>query len=351
MARRRRLVAPDQSELDKIDEGFAAKPPLGNSVTPPIAQGAGEAAALAGMANVTDRAAAARDATQAQNWREAEEAGHAVQAIPISQIDADYLRRDRVVDDQEEMEELVASVQSQGLRSPIEVVATDEGFGLISGHRRLKAFRNLAVSDDRFQQIPAFVRSHDTSADAYLSMVEENEVRANLTHYERGRIAVLAAQHGVFPSVADAVARLFGNASKSKRSKVRSFASVHEALGDLLKFPTDLSEKAGLQLAAALRDGAQKALRQVLAASSYGTADDEWKALEAALGQLGAATKDPSKGGRPSEVTKLPPVELEGGGKLVGQVSPTGLKIDVKGRAVDAATLEMILADIQNRLG
>ena len=47
MAKRRRLIAPDQNELDKIDEGFAAKPPLGRGVSPPIAQVASEAATLA----------------------------------------------------------------------------------------------------------------------------------------------------------------------------------------------------------------------------------------------------------------------------------------------------------------
>ncbi|WP_311199555.1 hypothetical protein [Phaeobacter inhibens] len=48
---------------------------------------------------------------------------------------------------------------------------------------------------------------------------------------------------------------LFGAASKAKRSKVRSFAAVHEGLGDLLRYPNALSEKAGLKLAAALRSG------------------------------------------------------------------------------------------------
>lgn len=51
-------------------------------------------------------------------------------------------------------------------------------------------------------------------------MVEENEVRANLSHYERGRIAVLAAEQGHFTHVEEAVARLSGAASKAKRSKI-----------------------------------------------------------------------------------------------------------------------------------
>ena len=33
MAKRRRLVAPDKSDLEKLDESFAAKPPLGQGTT------------------------------------------------------------------------------------------------------------------------------------------------------------------------------------------------------------------------------------------------------------------------------------------------------------------------------
>ena len=56
MAKRRRLTAPDATALQEMEEGFAAKPQSNpfetNSLTPPIAQVAAEAAALSGMAAV-----------------------------------------------------------------------------------------------------------------------------------------------------------------------------------------------------------------------------------------------------------------------------------------------------------
>ncbi|GAA6209929.1 ParB N-terminal domain-containing protein [Cognatishimia sp. WU-CL00825] len=350
MARRRRLVAPDQSELEKLDEGFAAKPPLGQSMTPPIAQVAGEAAVLAGMANVTDRVAAAKDAADAKDWRAAYQDGRVVQQISVDDIELNFLSRDRVFNDVEERKELIGSIMTHGLRTPIEVTPTKDGYGLISGNRRLTVFRMLALKDPEFSKIPAFVRTHKDRAQAYLSMVEENEIRANLSHYERGRISVLATQQGVYGSVSEAVNHLFGQASKAKRSKVRSFAAVHEALGDLLGFPLDLTERTGLRIAAALRSGGQAKLRSALAGFDPKSAAQELKRLETALSALENTEKDPTRGGRPSEVTKLPKVTLPGGGDLRAQVSAQGLKIDVKGREVSSETAREILAKIAKML-
>lgn len=349
MAKRRRLAAPDAAALKEMEHGFAAKPLDTNPVTPPIAQVAGEAAALAGMATVTDRAEAARDKADATSYRQASEAGLMAELIGLEQIDADYIRRDRIVEDPEALAELIVSIREHGLRNPIEVAHTDGGYGLISGYRRLRAFQELAAQASGFESIPAFVRGAEAGADAYVRMVEENEVRANLSHYERGRIAVLSVGQGIFPTVEAAVDALFAAASKSKRSKVRSFAVVHEALGDLLRFPTMLSEKAGLKLAAAVRDGAQAGLRAALATADPQDGAAEWKLLEAALAQEPAA-RDPAKGGRPVEVSRLAPVTVQGGGQLRAQVSGDGLRIELKGRAVDSDVAERILQQVARML-
>lgn len=75
MAKRRRLIAPDASELQELEEGFATKPSANpfetKSAVPPIAQVAAEAASLNSMAGVTDRVALARDQGDAARWREA----------------------------------------------------------------------------------------------------------------------------------------------------------------------------------------------------------------------------------------------------------------------------------------
>lgn len=103
---------------------------------------------------------------------------------------------------------------------------------------------------------------------AFAAMIEENEIRSSLSHFERGRIAVIAAQQGAFANVEASVEALFQQASKAKRSKIRSFALIFEELGDMLAFPEALREKDGLRLATGLRDGAERALREALAAET-----------------------------------------------------------------------------------
>lgn len=349
MAKRRRLVVPDKSELDKIDESFAAKPPLGQSVTPPIAQVAAESASLSGMAAIGDRVAMARDTADAERWRTLDGSGMGVQLVALEEIDAEYLRRDRLIEDEDAQAELINSIRSHGLRSPIELVETATGFGLISGQRRLRAFQMLLATDQSFLRIPAFVRSHETSASAYVSMIEENEVRANLTHYERGRIAVLAAQQGVFASVEAAVDVLFETASKSKRSKIRSFATVHEAFGDLLRFPTEISERLGLRVAAAIRNGGQEAIRQGLDRADATSASAEAKVLEAGI-VTSPRVEAPAKGGRPTEVEHLPIRLLQGGGTLSARVSKQRLVLELRGLDVDVTSAEDVLNALQEYL-
>lgn len=349
MAKRRRLVAPDQSELEKIDQSFAAKPPLSGPGTPPIAQVAAESATLAGLSGVGDRVAMAQDSSDAAKWRELEARGQAVHLIDLASIEAEYLRRDRLTEDPEAMEELIASIKSHGLRTPIEVVQTEEGFGLVSGQRRFKAFLALSASDSAFVSIPAFLRDHTSSESAYVSMVEENEVRANLTHYERGRIAVLAAQQGVFDTTQAAVDTLFQSASKAKRSKIRSFALVHEALGDLLQYPTDMSEKVGLRVAQALKQGLQPQLRAELGRARSASLSEEVQLLENAC-KSPALQPSPSKGGRPREVEHLTPRALQHGGTLTARVSNQRLVLEIRGRELGVDDAEAVLNALEEYL-
>ncbi|WP_170336497.1 ParB/RepB/Spo0J family partition protein [Ruegeria arenilitoris] len=354
MAKRRRLTAPDTAELEQLEAGFAAKPSISpfetKSSTPPIAQVAAEAATLNGMTAVTDRLALAQDQGDAARWRDAQDAGLVAERLPLDQIDGDFIRRDRMVEDEEAMAELLESLRVHGLRTPIEVTRDGDSYGLISGFRRLNAFRRLAETDQRFAEIPAFVRDAGSGQGAYVSMVEENELRSNLSPYERGRIAVLAVGQGVFASTEAAVDVLFAAASKAKRSKVRSFAMVHEALGDLLQHPVALSEKSGLKLAAALRDGAQTKLRQALAEAGELDQRSEWALLDAAMKTTPTQTKDKARGGRPQQVQHLPPVTLSSGGDIVAEVSAGELRIRVRGKVVSATDAQDVMEQLAEYL-
>lgn len=354
MARRRRLTAPDANALNAIEDGFAAKPLETKSMVPPIAQVAGESAALAAMEQVTDRAALAQAEADAEKYNNAMSAGLVAEHISLAEIDESHIRRDRMDVGAEEMEELEASLRANGLRTPIEVVKTDDGYGLISGFRRLKAFRKLALESPYFEKIAAFVRPGSASADAYVNMVEENEIRADLTPYERGRIAVLAVGQGAFADVAAAVDALFASVSKAKRSKVRSFALIHERLGDLLQFPAGLSERNGLKLATGLRSGDSEDLRRVLARQEPVDAKTEWAGIEAWLNAQEVPQKDVSKGGRPSEVRKLPRRDLGAGGTLDVRLSADAARFEVKGAVLtedQAGQVADFIADLFAREG
>lgn len=354
MAKRRRLAVPNTAELEELEVGFAAKPSLnpfeGSSSTPPIAQVAAEAASLSGMTTVTDRVELAKDQSDAARWRDAQDAGLVAEILPLELIDAEYIRRDRMVEDEEAMAELLESLRSNGLRTPIEVTRVGDGFGLISGFRRLDAFRRLSKTDDRFATIPAFVRDAGSGQGAYVSMVEENELRLNLSPYERGRIAVLAVGQGIFESTEAAVDVLFATASKAKRSKVRSFAMIHEALGDLLQHPVAISEKAGLKLASALRGGAQSKLRQALAEAEVIDPKTEWDALEGAMNSSPSPTAEKARGGRPQLVKLLTPVKLAGGGAVQAELSPDEVRIRVRLRGVSEEVAQELVEQIARQL-
>lgn len=361
MARRRRVEGPSVAELEELEAGFAAKPSGNLFAIPPIAQVAAEAAAAAEPLPAEVRAGQARDRLDAEELREAREAGRLIVEIPVAEIVAEELTRDRMAMDRGELEELKLSIAQSGLRLPIEVFelaepGEGERYGLISGLRRLTAVREIGGPE---ATIAALVRSPQDAGAAFVSMVEENEVRSNLSHYERGRIAVLAAGQGHFADLEEAVARLFGAASKAKRSKIRSFALVHEELGDMLSFPEELTEKGGLRLANALRLGFEADLRSALAAGPVVDGPGEWEAVlpvvEAAeASQTGEPTR---RGGRPRK--EGPPrrsllqgdvYELPNGIRLRGDSDARGYFIRFEGERVDPEMVRTVLGEVYRML-
>ncbi|MBM2578007.1 ParB N-terminal domain-containing protein [Jannaschia sp. Os4] len=292
MARRRKLEAPSAEDLAKLDAetaagGFAAKPRMA-----PIAQVAAEAASLGSAETPEQEAARVRDRRDAEAWRRAEAEGWLVRDLPLEAIRTDGMTRDRMRLDPEGMEELRGSIRENGLRLPIEVTERDGGqYDLVSGLRRLTATRDVAGQG---ATIRAFVRPARSRPEALVAMVEENEMRADLSSYERGRIAATAVRDGAFPDLEAATNALFAQASKAKRSKVRSFALVHEELGDLLTFPQELSERQCLRLAKAIKARQGPALRQALGTGMGTDAEAEWGVLAPVL----AAVLPPEDGAR-----------------------------------------------------
>jgi len=187
----------------------------------------------------------------------AREEGRLAVRLPLEAIEPGHFARDRIAADDEEMEALKASIAAHGQRMPIDVMAEGDRYALISGWRRLTAVTALRAEtgEERFASVLAVVRSPVDAGEAYVAMVEENEIRVGLSYYERARIAALAAERGAFESAEAAVDALYASGSKAKRSKIRAFLGIHEALGEGLRFPQGMSERTGLAVAAGLKAG------------------------------------------------------------------------------------------------
>ena len=264
---RKRLSPPQDTYLAPLEtkglsSPFAARPPA------PIAQIAGDSAVVAALREVTEELQAAR----------AE--GRLVQRLSLAAIEADHLVRDRIADNPEEMRALQASIRARGQQTPVEVVDLGDGrYGLISGWRRLQALTALRreTGDERFDTVQALLRRPDSASAAYLAMVEENEIRVGLGHYERARIAARAVEQGVYPGLKAALNHLYQNVSRAKRSKIGSFVTVYQALDGSLCFPAALPERLGLALAQALEADACLAdrLKAGLAKAAPVTAAEE----------------------------------------------------------------------------
>lgn len=280
MAKRKRLT-PAQSQPNTSPAPAPESKsmfPLGVARhAPPIAQVAGDASSVAALQQL------------ATELRSARENGRLVQALPLAVVDAGYLVRDRMIADEDELSVLMKSLQARGQQTPIEVVEISAGrYGLISGWRRLTAIRRLHEAEGegaRFATVQALLRRPETASDAYLAMVEENEIRVGLSYYERARIAARAAEQGVFADQAAALQGLFGSASRAKRSKIGSFLRLYAELDDHLRFPSAISERLGLALVRALaaEPGFAVRLTDRLRKTVPETATDEVAALERAL--------------------------------------------------------------------
>jgi ParB family chromosome partitioning protein len=345
MAKRRKLEAPSAEELSRIEAELTPR-----RSAAPIAAVAADSAGAHDPRDAEARIAAAKDRADAERLREAEGRGLVLEELPLELIDADALVRDRVVLDAEEMEELKASIARNGLRLPIEVFAQDGRYGLLSGYRRLKAVRELKAltGDARYDRIKSVLREPEALGGTFAAMVEENEIRASLSHYERGRIAVIAAQQGSFANVEAAVEALFPMASKAKRSKIRSFALIFEELGDMLSFPDFLREKEGLAVATALRGGGGPRLREALAEIVPERPEEEQAQLAEALAALEPPPPGRRRGGRPRKTGRA--VSLASGVVLTPEQGPEGWTIRIQGDRVDRELVQVLLAELERLL-
>ena len=310
MAKRKRLTPARMTEAPAPEvKSMPSRPAL--STRPPIADVAHDAAASAALSEVAQELSTARTE------------GRLIQKVPLSSIDPQFLVRDRVVMDDEDMAALVASLTARGQQTPIEVSDLGGGrYGLISGFRRYTALCEISAKAPDIDTVLAVVRAPKEAAEAYEAMVEENEVRVDLSFYERGRIVARAKDTGAYRTDALALSKLFAHVPRARRSKIGSFVSLVRALDDDLRFPAALSEKLGLALAKQMGSdpGFVERVKAALSVTPAATADEE-------VTMLAGLLRGPAAGARKGAVSSAR-LELSSG--LILTQMPSG-KMEITG--------------------
>ena len=326
MARRR--LAPLDPAAGAGTDLLDRPAPLRLSPSAPIARVAAEAASTAALEDLAASVARARDT------------GRLVLDLDLDIISPDHLARDRIPAEDAEMATLRESIRAHGQRTPIEVTPLTGGlpYGLISGWRRLEALRALhaETGEARFATAQALVRRPETAQDAYVTMVDENEIRVGLSHYERARVAARATERGVFESEKAALLALFPTASRPKRSRIRAFLEIYHTLDDALRFPAHLPERLGLKLVEMVRGGEGGRIAAAIAAADPGSPEAELTILQGLVAPTPAVAK-------PADRTEiLPGVTLEA--RLRGRT----LTLKFTGEEVTPALHDKILGLLRN---
>ncbi len=336
MAKRRRLTPPQPDYLEA--RGPSAP---GGIMPPPIAQVVAESAEAATLRELADTVATAR----------AE--GRLLQALPLDRIDADYLVRDRVALDEDDLGALVESLRARGQQTAIEVVALDgERYGLISGWRRLCALRKLfgQTGEARFGTVLARITRPESAGDAYLAMVEENEIRVGLSYYERARIVVKAVEAGVFPHDREALSMLYGAATRSRRSKIKSFIPLVRSLDSQLRFPAEIGERLGLEVSRRMASdpGFAESLSGTLLQTGAQDATAEQTALKKALTGAFVTKPEPRRTRRTTPETPSAPAP-GGEADIALEFLPNEQVIRLKGAGVTDALHKALQDWLQTR--
>lgn len=252
MSRKRRMFDIDVPSVAEVPEGKIPDGVLKRRS--PMAAAISETAE-----HVRDRAEA-EQAIRQENDRLAFELvrlrreGLVVERLPLADIHADKLIRDRVSKADPELEELKQSIRDVGLSNPIRVEPRGQGgYELVQGMRRLTAFRQLfdETGAEEYATIPAGILAPGAPLeDSYRRMVDENLVRKDISFAEMGRLARLYVEDpgNDCEDVDKAVKQLFKSVSYTKRSYIRAFASLLARLDKVLEFPDAIPRNVGVEL-------------------------------------------------------------------------------------------------------
>jgi ParB family chromosome partitioning protein len=287
-----------------------------------------------------------------------------VHHVPLAEIDAEALPRDRTRLDPAELAELRDAIALSGLRMPIELFPLAAPrpplrWGLLSGYRRFHAFRALhalsaevGLEPGRFALIPAFLRPRAGLAEQLAQVVEENEIRAPLSPWERGRVACEAWRRRIFPTLDEAVARLFPSVSRQKRARLRAIAQVVEEFDGLLAAPELLNEHRLMRIHHAIQRDFGDIMRAALELTRRTTPEAQWELL---LSYLIEAEEPPAKKapprrpGRPGRPRRIATIR----DTLIVRRARTGegWVLHFHGEEATSSLVDEIIDDIERRWG
>ncbi len=282
-----------------------------------------------------------------------------VHLLDPAQIDADALPRDRTTLDEAALAELETSILLDGLRQPIEVWAfqtprtndTGDGarYGLISGMRRLTAFRRIHKSRPE-ARIPAFLRRPRDIPDAMAKMIAENEIRSEISPWEKGRIIVQSVAEDIFPTLDAAVAGLYPTLDKQRRARLRAVAEVVHEIGDrLLTNPETLMLTQLTRIAEAIRRGLGDLIQHALMQSHDRSPEGQWKLIRAILDEADHDARNPRSGYRPGRPRRMiqPRVSLY----IRREKTPEGWSLRFTGPDATGPLMEDIMDYVEQQFG
>lgn len=371
MAKKRRMFDIEMPEEDRpSEETFPAgkveeeTPEERAPRRGPMASAITEAADSARERQELERRIRAENDALAHEHVRLKSLGLLVDLVPLERIRTHKLTRDRGPGPDPELAELKESIRSLGLSNPIRVEETDgEDYELVQGYRRLHAYKELLEEtgdEERFGAIPAAVWSDGVTLDAlYRRMVDENLVRKDISFAE---MAQLALDYAADPEIAEtdpdrAVAELFKSAGYQKRSYIRTFIRLVDALGKELQFKAEIPRSLGLALVQRMEqvDGIPQAIRADLAGWDNRSVQDELGVLRRYAGGEGeplpAQAPKPAATPRPGKAkTSFQFERAEGRARCTAASGRLEVKLDRDFSTVDRRKLEMAVKRMLDEL-
>ena len=264
--------------------------------------------------------------------------------IPLDQIQTTALPRDRTLIDTNALDELTASIRTNGLRLPVEVYPTQNTFALIAGYRRHLAFQTLAQTDETFTTIPAFIRSPQSMPSAMAAMIEENEMRQSLSPWERANIIVLSTDLGTFPTIDEAIHTLFPHATRQKRAKLRALTDVVCELTNHLIDPELLTERQLMRLSNAIRHDWTDIIQTALTEQRGLNSRQQWARLLPTLSELESliANNHPTTSKNPRRN-----ITPRAGINVRRESTPYGYTLHISGRKATGMLMSSVMENIE----